>query len=36
VSHTDIDTGGMYFDTDLGKPVWSNGAIYVDADAVPA
>jgi hypothetical protein len=33
---TDIDTGGMYFDTDLGKPVWSNGAIYVDADAVPA
>lgn len=27
----DIDTGGMYFDTDLGIPIWSNGAIYVDA-----
>jgi hypothetical protein len=27
----DIDTGGMYFDTDLGLPIWSNGVIYVDA-----
>jgi len=31
----DIDTGGMYFDTDLGIPVWSNGAIYVDATGAP-
>lgn len=30
----DIDTGGMYFDTDLGIPIWSNGAIYVDAAGV--
>lgn len=27
----DIDTGGMYFDTDLGFSIWSNGVIYVDA-----
>lgn len=33
---TDIDTGGMYFDTDLGIPVWSNGAIYVDSSGAPA
>lgn len=32
----DIDTGGMYFDTDLGFAVWSNGAIYVDATGAPA
>jgi len=32
----DIDTGGSYFDTDLGIPVWSNGAIYVDAFGAPA
>ena len=32
----DIDTGGMYFDTDLGYPVWSNGAVYVDATGTPA
>lgn len=32
----DIDTGGMYFDTDLGIPIWSNGAIYVDATGAPA
>lgn len=27
----DIDPGGMYFDTDLGLPIWSNGVAYVDA-----
>ena len=32
----DIDTGGMYFDTDVGFPVYSNGAIYVDAAGAPA
>lgn len=32
----DIDTGGMYFDTDLGFPIWSNGVIYVDATGAPA
>lgn len=32
----DIDTGGMYFDTDLGIPIWSDGAIYVDATGAPA
>lgn len=31
----DIDTGGMYFDTDLGLPIWSNGVIYVDAAGAP-
>jgi len=32
----DIDTGGMYFDTDLGFPVYSDGAVYVDAAGAPA
>jgi len=32
----DIATGGSYFDTDLGYPVYSNGAIYVDALGAPA
>ena len=29
-----IDPGGMYFDTDLGLPIWSNGVAYVDAAGV--
>jgi hypothetical protein len=31
----DIDTGGTYFDTDLGIPIWSNGAIYIDSTGAP-
>jgi hypothetical protein len=30
----DVNTGGMYFDTDLGIPVWSNGVVWVDAAGV--
>jgi len=29
---TDVHTGYMYFDTTLGKPVWWNGTVWVDAN----
>lgn len=28
-------TGQMYFDTTLGRPVWYNGAAWVDATGAP-
>jgi len=31
----DVDTGGMYFDTDLGYAINSNGVVWVNAAGVP-
>lgn len=30
-----LETGQMYFDTDLGLPIWYNGVLWVDAAGVP-
>lgn len=33
-AHAAIGVGGMWFDTALGKPIWSTGAAWVDATGV--
>lgn len=32
---TQRTTGQTYFDTTLGKPVWFNGTVWVDATGTP-
>lgn len=36
IAADEISVGELYFDTDLGYPVYSNGTIYVDGTGAPA